>query len=123
MCSMVKSFFLELKKLFSDLVSGYSESMGTFLGREKKFLEWAENNEFRIEKFEFASFFETTFSYWQTRRNSYCAKAILLDKANNRKGAYLMTATFHPVVVKFVPIETIRFKNPLIDNSISTLSD
>lgn len=78
----------------------------------QKFLEWAANNGFRIEKIEVSSIWEAGF--WLVQRSGACVKVILVDQQNNRRGAYLQTGTgFSPDMMqtKFVEPEKIRFSN------------
>lgn len=108
---MIKKLFTKLKDSFIKMISEFSIAIGPAFGRKEDFLKWIESNNYKIEKFEFASFFETGFSYWQVRRDSSCAKAILTDDKGNRKGFYLMTATWHPVITREVSPESIKFKD------------
>lgn len=83
-------------------------------------LSWAKENDFKVEKLDFASFFETGFSYWQVRSGSSGAKVILVDENNKKIGVYLMTGFGHPVIARFVSAEEIKFKNPIIDQTSET---
>ena len=79
-----------------------------------KFLEWANNNGFRIEKLEVSSVWEAGF--YLVQRSGACVKVILIDGQNNRRGAYLQTGTgFSPdsMQTKFVEAGKIRFDDPV----------
>ncbi|MBC7797542.1 MAG: hypothetical protein H7Z37_11770 [Pyrinomonadaceae bacterium] len=115
---------MSIWKSIVNAVGDINNSVGSSLGKHKKFVQWADENNYKIEKLEFSSYLEAKFSYWQVPRSHTCIKAILVDKENNRRGAYLMTGLGQPVwniQTKFVQPDEIIFKNFFTLNDKSEL--
>ena len=106
-----KNFF---DKFFSS-VGTFLENFFTWKGELKKFIEWTNERGLKIEKIEGCYFTEAGFSYWQTSKNSSCAKMEVTNQKGETEGLYLMAYSWSDAGLskhRFVPIEEIKFNRP-----------
>lgn len=103
-----------LDRFFSS-IGTFLENFFTWKGELKKFIEWTNKRGLKIEKIEGSSYGEAGFSFWETSKNSSCAKMIITNSKGETQGLYLMAYMFADAGLskyRFVPAEEIKFDRP-----------
>lgn len=108
----------KIRKIFS-----LFERMFTWKGELKKFVEWTNRRNLKIEKIEGCSYIEAGFSFSQISRGHSCAKMEVVGLEGKSEGLYLMAYDWADAGLsksRFVPLGEIKFHAPykIVENRL-----
>lgn len=98
----------------------YIEKIFTWKGSLKKYIQWTEENNYKILLIEGCSYQEAGFSFFQTSNGYSCAKMKVIDLKGEENGLYLMVYNWADAGLsksRLVKISDVKFQYPYkIDN-------